>query len=75
MKILFITGEASGDLHASNLIGSFKKINPDIKFYGIGGEKMEESGVKIIYPCEKISVVGFSEVVSKISNLREARKQ
>lgn len=36
---------------------------------------MEESGVKIIYPCEKISVVGFSEVVSKISNLREARKQ
>ena len=75
MKILFITGEASGDLHASNLIGSFKKINPGIEFYGIGGKKMEEAGAKIIYPCEKISVVGFSEALSKISNLKEAKKQ
>jgi lipid-A-disaccharide synthase len=75
MKILFITGEASGDLHASNLIGSFKKINPNIKFYGIGGKKMEKAGAKIIYPCEKISVVGFSEAISKISNLKEARRQ
>jgi lipid-A-disaccharide synthase len=75
MKILFITGEASGELHASKLIGPFKKINPDIRFYGIGGKKMEEAGVKIIYPCEKISVVGFSEAISKIFNLKEARRQ
>lgn len=75
MKILFITGEASGDLHASNLINSFKKINPNTKFYGIGGKKMERSGVKIIYPSDKISVVGFSEIFSKIFALREARIQ
>jgi len=75
MKVLFITGEVSGDLHTSNLIESFKKINSGIKFYGIGGEKMEQAGAKIIYPCEKISVVGFSEVISKISNLKAARKQ
>jgi lipid-A-disaccharide synthase len=75
MKILFITGEASGDLHASNLINSFKKINPDIQFYGIGGNKMKQAGVKIIYPYDKISVVGFSEIFSKILNLREARRQ
>jgi len=75
MKVLFITGEASGDSHASNLINSFKKINPDIKFYGIGGKKMEKAGVKIIYPSDKISVVGFSEVFSKISSLKEARRK
>ena len=75
MKILFITGEASGDLHASNLINSFKKINPGTTFYGIGGNKMEQSGVKIIYPSDKISVVGFSEIFSKIFALREARRQ
>jgi len=75
MKVLFITGEASGDSHASNLINSFKKINPDIKFYGIGGKKMERAGVKIIYPSDKIAVIGFSEVFSKISNLKEARRQ
>jgi len=75
MKILFITGEASGDLHASNLINSFKKINPAIEFYGIGGNKMKQAGVKIIYPYNKISVVGFSEAFSKIFSLREARRQ
>jgi lipid-A-disaccharide synthase len=75
MKVLFITGEASGDSHASNLITSLKKIDPDIKFYGIGGKRMEKAGVKIIYPYDKISVVGFSEVFSKISNLKEARRQ
>ncbi len=75
MKVLFITGEASGDSHASNLINSLKKLNPDIKFYGIGGKEMERAGVKIIYPSYKISVVGFSEVFSKISSLKEARRQ
>ena len=75
MKVLFITGEASGDSHASNLINSFKKLNHDIKFYGIGGKKMERAGVKIIYPSDKISVVGFSEVLSKMSNLKEAKRQ
>ena len=75
MKVLFLTGETSGDLHASNLIASLKNINPNIKFYGIGGKKMEQVGVKIIYPFDKISVIGFSEVFSKISNLKEARRQ
>jgi len=75
MKVLFITGEASGDLHASNLIVSLKKIKPDIKFFGIGGEKMNKVGAKIIYPSNRISVVGFSEVFSKLSNLKEARRQ
>ena len=75
MKILFITGEASGDLHASNLIKSFKKINPGVKFYGIGERRMRQAGAKIIFPSDKISVVGFSEVFSKLSNLKEARRQ
>jgi lipid-A-disaccharide synthase len=75
MKILFLTGEASGDLHASNLIASFRKINPYIEFYGVGGEKMKAVGAKIIYPSDKISVVGFIEILLKISNLKKAKKQ
>lgn len=75
MKILFITGEASGDLHASNLIKSFKRISPATRFYGIGGRRMRQAGAEIIFPSDKISVVGFSEVFSKLSNLKEARRQ
>lgn len=75
MKVLFITGEASGDLHASNLIGSLKKIQPKMKFYGIGGEKMKEAGVEIIYPLDKITVMGFTEILPKLSNLKRAKRQ
>ena len=75
MKALFITGEASGDLHASNLIFALKKKNPEIKTFGIGGKKMKEAGSKIIYPSENISIVGFSEVLAKISKIKEAKKQ
>ncbi|MEO0293921.1 MAG: lipid-A-disaccharide synthase [candidate division WOR-3 bacterium] len=74
MKVLLIAGEVSGDLHASNLITSLRKINPKIEFYGVGGERMEKTGAKIIYPSSKISIVGFTEVFSKILNLREARR-
>ncbi len=75
MKSLFITGEASGDLHAFNLIRSLKHINPEIQFIGIGGEKMTEVGVRIIYPAKAISVIGFSEVIGKIPYIREARQE
>ncbi|MEA1912951.1 MAG: lipid-A-disaccharide synthase [candidate division WOR-3 bacterium] len=75
MKALFIAGEASGDLHASHLIHSLKRIKPEIKFSGIGGERMKKEGVRIIYPAERISVVGFSEIISKISNLKESRRE
>ena len=75
MKALFIAGEASGDLHASNLITALKKQKPEIEFFGIGGEKMEDAGTQIIYPYNNISVVGFSEVLSKISKINEAKRQ
>ncbi len=75
MKALFIAGEASGDLHSSNLIFSLKKQNPEIEFFGIGGRKMEKAGVKIVYPSQDISVVGFSEVFTKIFKIKEAKRQ
>jgi lipid-A-disaccharide synthase len=75
MKALLIAGEASGDLHASRLMLALKKINPEIKFFGIGGNKMKKAGTKIIYPSKDISVVGFSEVLSKIFKIKEAKRQ
>ncbi len=36
-KVMICAGEASGDLHGSNLIKATLKIDPDIAFYGLGG--------------------------------------
>ncbi|MEJ5165532.1 MAG: lipid-A-disaccharide synthase [Thermoanaerobaculia bacterium] len=67
-KILIVAGEASGDLHGANLVRSLKKER-NIDFFGIGGEKLRAQGVEILADIEKISVMGFFEVLFKIPYL------
>jgi len=71
VKFFVITGEASGDLHASFLIKEIKKRLPESRFFGIGGKKMEDEGVKLFFNIEKISVVGFWEAFMKVGNIRK----
>jgi len=44
MKYFFVTGEISGDLHASYLVNAIKKENTNSCIYGVGGEYMKEEG-------------------------------
>jgi lipid-A-disaccharide synthase len=69
-KLFFIAGEASGDLSAAHLIKEIKKLSPSIEITGIGGKKMQEAGLRIIFPAEKIGITGFFEVISKIGLLK-----
>ena len=62
-KIFIIAGEASGDMHGAKLTGDLKILNPDLEFFGIGGEKMKNQGVKILYDYSKVNFIGFSSVL------------
>ncbi|MBW2322707.1 MAG: lipid-A-disaccharide synthase, partial [Deltaproteobacteria bacterium] len=42
---MIAAGESSGDLHGSNLVRSALSLDPDLEFYGLGGEKMKAAGV------------------------------
>ena len=44
MRYFVIAGEASGDLHASNLLRALKEQDPDCQFKGLGGDLMAEQG-------------------------------
>ena len=44
-KILIVAGEPSGDLHASNIVRDIISIDPDIEFFGLGGELDRKSVV------------------------------
>ncbi|MAJ43145.1 MAG: lipid-A-disaccharide synthase [Candidatus Marinimicrobia bacterium] len=65
-KIFIIAGESSGDLHGSYLIKSLKIKNPKIYFNGIGGKMMEKEGLKSLFPINKLSVMGFVEVIKHL---------
>jgi lipid-A-disaccharide synthase len=71
-KIMIIAGEASGDLHASNLVQETRKILPGVRFMGVGGSRMREVGVDVIFENEEIAVTGFSEVLSKALKIIKA---
>ncbi|MGB8656683.1 MAG: lipid-A-disaccharide synthase [Candidatus Zixiibacteriota bacterium] len=73
-KILIIAGEASGDLHGSNLVRELKSLNPHVEFFGIGGDKMRREGVELVFHVERLSFMGFSEVIRNLSFIRKVMR-
>lgn len=74
-SIMIIAGEASGDLHGASLIRELKKNDSSLKFFGIGGDKMEAEGMQIIYHINKMSFLGFVEVVRHLPFIKEVQKK
>lgn len=74
-NILIIAGEVSGDLHASALIKELKTLDKELRFYGIGGDNMKESGVEIIYHLNKMAFMGFTEVVKHLPFIRKVKNE
>ena len=56
-SILISAGEASGDIHAANLIRNLKKLKADLCFFGIGGERMQKEGVELVERMDRFSTL------------------
>ena len=63
--VVIVAGEASADLHGSNLVRAMKESDPNLRFLGIGGKLMAQAGVGILVPSCEMAVVGLTEVVSR----------
>jgi len=71
-KILIVSGEPSGDLHASNLIKDLKTIDPDISFFGMGGSLSKKSGAEIVFDITELALIGLVEVIKNIGTVNRA---
>jgi lipid-A-disaccharide synthase len=69
VKYYIIAGEASGDLHASNLIREIKKIDDDASFRAWGGDLMESQGARIIKHYRDLAFMGFAEVLFNLRTI------
>ena len=65
-EILIVAGEASGDLHGSRLVGEMLAADPSLRFFGVGGKRMEAAGVELYAACADMAVVGLTEVFGKL---------
>ena len=70
-KIFILTGEASGDKLASEVILNLKKINSEIDYLSVGGENLKKLGVKSIYNLKEITYLGFTKVILNIFKIKK----
>jgi len=73
--VLIVAGEASADLHGSHLIIALKQLDPGLTFWGIGGRRMEEAGVRILFNSSELAVVGLTEVLSRVAAVTRAYRR
>ncbi len=78
MKYYIIAGEASGDLHASNLVAEIKKKDNKAEFRGFGGDLMKAQGVDLVKHYRWMAFMGFLEVAVNLrkvlGNISQCKK-
>jgi lipid-A-disaccharide synthase len=69
MKYYIIAGEASGDLHGSNLIKELKKLDNAASIRCWGGDKMQEAGAELVRHYRDLAFMGFTEVLMNLRTI------
>lgn len=69
MKYYIIVGEASGDLHAANLVKALKEKDAEAVFRGWGGDLMQEEGVCLVKHYKETAYMGFLTVAMHLPTI------
>lgn len=71
MKYYVLAGEASGDLHASNLIKEIRLLDGDARFRGFGGDLMEQAGMTVLKHYRDLAFMGLVPVIMNIRTIQK----
>jgi lipid-A-disaccharide synthase len=67
--LLIVAGEASGDLHGGNLARALRAQQPALHLIGVGGRRMREAGVELLFDIRDLAVVGAVEALHSLRTL------
>lgn len=78
MKYYVVSGETSGDNHASRVLTELNKLDPNATFRGMGGNLCVASGLQLVIHQKEMAIMGFAEVLGSLfkilKNLRRIKK-
>lgn len=74
VRIGIVAGEASGDILGARLMAAIGRRLPDVRFEGIGGPEMQAEGCHSLFPMERLSVLGLTEILGRYFELRRLRR-
>lgn len=75
MKIYLIAGEPSGDLLGARFMKAMRTKHPEVEFMGVGGESMENAGLKSLFDISDLAIMGLAEVIPSIPKVLRLIKQ
>jgi lipid-A-disaccharide synthase len=70
MKIAVVAGEASGDLHASEVMRELKKLDPHLSMFGFGGDMLAREGMTLLHHASELGIVGLFNVLRHLPFFR-----
>ena len=71
-RLLLVAGEASGDLHAADLVRTLRASLPDIEVFGLGGERLREAGMETVADASDVATVGLTQAAGRLRALWRA---
>lgn len=63
MKLCIVAGEASGDLHATEVVRELARMDPELRIFGIGGDRLAAEGMRLVRDARDLAIVGLFNVV------------
>jgi lipid-A-disaccharide synthase len=71
-RVMIVAGEASGDMHGAALAAAARELDPELSFFGMGGERMAAQGVELRVDLEHMAIMGVTEVFSGLGQVLSA---
>lgn len=70
MKLAIVAGEASGDLHASEVVRELRELDPQLETFGIGGDLLAREGMALLHHAREMGIVGLFNVLRHLPMFR-----
>lgn len=69
-RVMILAGEASGDAHGARVAAEIARRWPGVEMVGLGGERMQDAGVRLLAGLDQLAVMGFAEVLKRLPFFR-----
>lgn len=75
LRVGIVANEVSGDILGAALVSELRSLVPEARFEGVAGPRMLEAGCKTLFPMERLSVMGLTEVLGHLPELLGLRRE
>jgi lipid-A-disaccharide synthase len=72
--LMVVAGEVSGDIHAGNMLAELRQTNPEIRAFGVGGERLAAAGLELVASTDELAHMGLVEVLRELPRIRQVMR-